>query len=44
MQLAALHTIPVPQPAPLGTLVHVEVLDPGWQLWQALAGLGAPVA
>jgi hypothetical protein len=44
MQPEPLHTSPVPQLAPLATFVQAEVLDPGWQLWQELAGLGAPAA
>lgn len=33
---------PVVQPDPVESVVHVEVLTPGWQLWQEFDGLRAP--
>jgi len=35
---------PLPQGVPSATLLHAEVLVPGWQLSQALLGLGALTA
>jgi hypothetical protein len=40
----ALQTEPAPQLVPFASLVHAEVLAPGWQLWQALPGSAAPEA
>ena len=44
MQLVPLHTWPLPQLDPFDSVVHAEVLVPGWQLWQALLGFSVPVA
>jgi hypothetical protein len=37
-----LQTCPAAHPIPFDTFVHVVVLVPGWQDWQALLGFGAP--
>jgi hypothetical protein len=41
-QLPPLHAAPAAQLVPLGRLLHVMVLMPGWQLLQALPGSIAP--
>jgi hypothetical protein len=38
----ALQISPAPQPVPVATFVHIDVLVPGWQLWHALPGFVVP--
>jgi hypothetical protein len=43
-QMPPLHTCPVPQFAPLALDVHEVSAYAVWQVWQAFAGLAAPLA
>jgi hypothetical protein len=38
------HTWPLPQPAPSVTLLHIDVLVTGWQLWHPLFGFAVVAA
>jgi hypothetical protein len=41
-QVDPLQMCPEPQLAPVAAVVHAELLVPGSQLWQGLAGLALP--
>jgi hypothetical protein len=43
-QATELQIWPVPQFVPSVLLVHAVSAVPGWQVWQALTGLTAPLA
>jgi hypothetical protein len=41
-QVPALQLLPEAQLVPFAALVHADVLEPGWQVWQALLAFTVP--